>query len=446
MKIKKISIFIFIFFVAYTVFSQGNFRIINQYKESVSMPFSLVNNLVVIKANINGKELTFLLDTGIEKTILFNLKFSDSLKLNSVKEIQLRGLGDGKPINALISDNNLFHINGIIDPHHRVYIIVDNLFDLSAKMGMDIHGIIGGDLFKDFVVKVNYSSKRITFYNQDTFNYKNCKKCESFPLDFYNQKPFIDVFVENHLGDLFKVKLLIDSGGGDALWLFDKSHPKIIISDKYFEDYLGKGLNGNIYGKRSKIKKLKIGSFVFENAAVAYPDSISIEVAQKNKERNGSLGAEILKRFHVIYDYPNRKITLKKNNKYYRSPFMYNKSGIELVHGGEMLIKEKRSNSNYIDSDGGNNRNSSIYQIVYSFGLAYKPSYQISFIRKGSPANLAGLLVGDIILEVNGVPAYQKEMSDIVQIFSQKENKRVKLLVDRDGNHLRYSFYLKSMF
>lgn len=446
MKIKKINIFIFIFFVASTVFSQGNFRIINQYKESVSMPFELVNNLVVIKAMINSKELTFLLDTGIEKTILFNLKFSDSLKLNSVKEIQLRGLGDGEPINALISNNNLLRINGIIDPHHRVYIIVDNLFDLSAKMGMDIHGIIGGDLFKDFVVKVNYASKRITFYNQDTFDYKKCKKCESFPLDFYNQKPFIDVFVENHLGDMFKVKLLIDSGGGDALWLFDKSHPKIIISDKYFEDYLGKGLNGNIYGKRSKISKLKIGSFVFENAAVAYPDSISIEAAQKNKERNGSLGAEILRRFHVIYDYGNRKITLKKNNKFYRYPFMYNKSGIELVYGGDMLIKEKRSNSNYIDSDGGNNRNSSIYQIVYSFGLAYKPSYQISFIRKGSPANLAGLLVGDIILEINGTPTYQKEMSDIVQMFSQKENKRIKLLVDRDGNHLRYSFYLKSMF
>jgi len=446
MKIGKICIFIFFFIVAIKSFSQGKFRIASKEKKSVSMPFSLVNNMVVINAKINGKELTFLLDTGIEKTILFNLKFSDSLKLNSVKEIQLRGLGDGVPIKALISDNNLFRINEIIDPHHRVYIIVDNLFDLSAKMGIDIHGIIGGDLFKDFIVKINYSSKRITFYKPGTFNYNKCKKCETFPLDFYNQKPFIDVYVENYLGELFKVKLLIDSGGGDALWLFDSTNPKILISDKYFEDYLGKGLNGNIFGKRSKINKLKIGSFVFEDAAVAYPDSISIESAIKNKERNGSLGAEILKRFHVVFDYGNRTITLKKNNKFYKSPFMYNKSGIELVYGGEMLIKEKRSNSNFIESKGKDNMNSSIFQIVYSYGLSYKPSYQISFIREGSPARMAGLMVGDIILEINGALAYQKEMSEIVQLFSQKENKRIKLLVDRDGKHLRYSFYLKSMF
>ncbi len=400
--------------------------------------------MVVINAMINGKELTFLLDTGIEKTILFNLKFSDSIKLNSVKEIQLRGLGTGAPINALISDDNLFRINGIEDPLHKVYIILDDLFDLSSKMGVDIHGIIGGDLFKDFVVKINYASKKITFYNQDTYEYKNCKKCETFPLDFYDNKPYIDVFVENHLGDFFKVKLLIDSGGGDALWLFDMSHSEIIISEKYFDDYLGKGLNGNIFGKRSKIRKLKIGKFVFENASVSYPDSIAIVAAQKNKQRNGSLGAEILKRFHVIFDYKNRKITLKKNYKFFNSPFLYNKSGIELVYGGEMLIKEKRTNTNHMGVANSMDRN--IFEIMYSYGLAYKPSFQISFVRDGSPAKLAGLLVGDIILEINGIPSYEKEMSEIIQILSQKENKRIRLLVDRDGNHLRYEFYLKDMF
>jgi PDZ domain-containing protein/aspartyl protease len=400
--------------------------------------------MVVINAEINGKELTFLVDTGIEKTILFNLKFSDSIKLNKVKEIQLRGLGTGVPINALISDNNLFRFNGIIDPNHRVYIILDDLFDLSSKMGIDIHGIIGGDLFKDFVVKINYATEKITFYNQDTYNYRNCKKCETFPLDFYDGKPYIDVFVENHLGDLFKVKLLIDSGGGDALWLFDRSHQNIVISDKYFDDYLGKGLNGSIFGKRSKISKLKIGKFVFENASVSYPDSIAIVAAQKNKQRNGSLGAEILKRFHVIFDYKKRTITLKKNNKYFNSPFLYNKSGLELVYGGEMLIKEKRTNSNPLGVANSMDRN--IFEIMYSYGLAYKPSFQISFVREGSPARLAGLLVGDIILEINGAPSYEKEMSEIIQILSQKENKRIKLLVDRDGNHLRYQFYLKDMF
>ena len=178
---------------------------------------------------------------------------------------------------------------------------------------------------------------------------------------------------------------------------------------------------------------------------MSYPDSISIAPTLENKERNGSLGAEILKRFHVIFDYKNQRITLKKNNKYFGSPFLYNKSGIELIYGGEMLIKEKRTTSNYSEVDK-DKINSSLFQIIYSYGLSYKPSYQISFIREGSPAKLAGLLVGDILLEINGIPYYEKEMNEIITIMSQKENKKIKLLIDRDGKHLRYEFYLKNMF
>ncbi len=441
MRFKNISFLFFIYFFTLSGIAQGQFQIMDAKKESITIPFSLINNMMVISAEVNGKELSFLLDTGLEKTILFNLKFSDSLILHDVEKLQLRGLGVGKPINALKSKNNVFKIKGIINPNHLLYIIIDDMFDLSAKMGVDINGIVGGDLLKDFIVKINYANKRITFYNPETYVYNKCNKCEVFPLDFYNKKPFINVNVENYLGDVVKVKLLIDSGGGDALWLFEHSHPKIIVSENYFKDYLGKGLNGNIYGKRSKIDKLIIGGFIFENASVSYPDSTSIVAVHKNKDRNGTLGAGILKRFHVILDYPNRKITLKKNSRFFKEPFLYNKSGIELVYGGERLVKEKRARF----PDSGQNNNNSITQIIYSYALAYKPSYQISFIRDGSPAKIAGLLVGDIILEINRKLAYNIEMQEITQMLSQKEDKKIKLLIDRDGKHLNYQFNLKSM-
>jgi hypothetical protein len=410
-------------------------------KESVSIPFTLVNNLVVIHMEVNGGNLAFLFDTGIDKTILFNLKVDQTKKMKDVEEIRLNGLGDGEPLKAMISKNNLFSMDGLINPNQMVYIIYDNMFDLSGKMGIDIHGIIGGDLYRDFVVKVNYSSKKITFYNPESYSYKKCKNCETFPLDFYSQKPFIDVLVQNHLGEEFKVKLLIDSGGGDALWLFENTHPRIKISDKYFNDYLGKGLNGDIYGKRSKIDKLKIGSFVFEDAFVSYPDSSNIDIALKNKERNGTLGANILRRFLVIYDYPGRKITLKKNS-HFKKPFFYNKSGLELTYGGDMMVKERKSRY----TEGTSQEGKSITQLISSYVLAYKPSYQISHLRDDSPAKNAGLLVGDIILEINGSVAYNKEMQEIIHTLSQKENKKIKLLISRNGQHLKYEFFLKSMF
>lgn len=441
MRAKKVVFFSLFFLSCFVLMAQGKFFLADSSDEKTVVPFKLVNNMIVIPVKINGKELTFLVDTGVKKTVLFNIQFADSLLLKNVEQLKLRGLGEGNQINAISSIGNLFRCKGLINPSLSLYMITDNLFDLSAKMGIDVHGIIGGDLFDDFIVKINYSNQKLTFYTPDTYEYKQCKGCESFPLDFYGSKPFIDVYVTNRKGTEHKVKLLIDSGGGDSIWLFPHSDTNIFVPEKNFEDYLGKGLSGDIYGKRARLDQLRIGNFSLNEVAVSYPDSTSMVTMHSNKERNGTFGAGILKRFHVIMDYPGRRITLKKNNKYYAEPFLYNKSGIEIMYGGEMLVKEKRSRVNPMGDD----QNKSITDIIYSYGLTYKPSFKIALVRRASPAHLAGLRAGDIILEINGRPAYTMQMEEVNHEFSQKANKRIRLLVDRDGEHLRYEFVLKSL-
>lgn len=435
-------LFFFLFFLSFVVSeAQNGFYLADASDEKAVVPFKLVNNMMVVQARINGRELSFLVDTGIKKTVLFNVKISDSLLLKNIENLKLRGLGEGDAINAVSSKGNLFKCQGVINPGLSLFMITDNLFDLSAKMGIDVHGILGGDLFEDFIVKINYSTQKLTFYEPQTYRYPKCKSCESFPLDFYGNKPYIDIYVTNQKGTEHKVKLLIDSGGGDSLWLFPHSDPNIFVPEKNFDDYLGRGLSGDIYGKRARLDRLRIGSFNIFNANVSYPDSTSMLTMHSNKERNGTLGAGILKRFHVIMDYQGSRITLKKNSRYFNEPFLYNKSGIEIMYGGEMLIKEKRGRVNPVEGES----NQSITEIIYSYGLTYKPSYKISVIRHGSPAHLAGLREGDIILEINGKAAYMMKMEEVNHIFSEKADKRIRMLVDRNGQHLKYEFLLKSL-
>ncbi len=411
-------------------------------KQKQSLSFKLINNIVVIPLEINGKELAFILDTGIDKTILFNLQINDSIELRDIERIKLYGLGEGEALEALRSRNNIINIGQIKNIDHMVYVVLDETFDLSAKMGENINGIIGGELFEDFIVDINYQSKKITFYDPELYQSDLiCKQCEVFPLEFNKNKPYINLEVKDHKEKKQAVKLLIDSGSSDALWLFANQEKGINIPDNFFKDFLGKGLSGSIYGKRSRIKELIMGDLVIENPTTSYPDSSSVLTAMLNEERNGTLGAEVLRRFRVIFDYPNQSMSLKPN-KGFSDPFLYNKSGMELIHGGDVLVKE--SKAQFIGPENVKNQ-SSFSQISYAFNLSYKPSYQISYLRPKSPALEAGLQVGDIILEINGKPAYNQKLHEIILTLSKQEGQKINVLVDRGGRQIKYKFKLKGM-
>lgn len=436
---KILICFCALFCALLQVHSQDKFRIIGNSKYE-AMPFKLINNLIVIPIEVNGSKLNFLLDTGVNNSIMFNLTVEDSLKLKETEKIRIGGLGEGGSMDAIKSSKNFFSLGDIANGNHMVYLIPGKEFDLSSKMGITINGIIGGDLFRDFIVDINYSMKRIRFYDPKKYSYKDCKKCQSYELHFYKSKPYLYLTVETSATEKIDAKLLIDLGGSDALWLFDKSSKKIKLPEKYFEDYLGKGLSGNIYGKRSKIDKISLGNYIFTSANVAYPDSSSIDKVYLHKERNGTLGSEILKRFRLVIDYQNKKIVFKNPSTYFNDPFLYNMSGIQLSHDGNMVVPERKTSLLK-----GGESNSSTVEILYSYVYALKPSYVISEVRKNSPAHKAGLKARDIVLKINGKPSYNYKLEEIIHMFSTKEGKTIKLLIDRQGVELAFSFKLENI-
>jgi len=410
-------------------------------KQTIS--FKLLSNLIVFPIEVNGKELNFILDSGVGSTILFNLNNQDSLKLFNIEKIKLRGLGMDDAVDAILSNGNKFKLNNIVSNNQKLYVISNDNFDLSSKMGITIHGIIGYEIFKDFIIKINYGTKKLTFYEPDGYTYSKCKKCETFNLQFYMLKPYINAVVKIDEGSTsIPVKLLIDSGGSDSMWLFENTHPDILSPTKYFHDFLGEGLSGSIYGKRSKINSLSLGNFELINPTVSYPDSLAIAEALNFKERNGSLGANILKRFTVIFDYNNDKITLKKGSNF-KEPFRYNMSGIELVYNGKILVKEKDNGAIKMeDSDLNSN-----FKVTfdYNYKFVFKPTYRIEKLRKDSPAERAGLMQGDILIKINGKYTFDLKLEEIVENFFQKENSKIDVVVERNGKDYQYRFRLEDI-
>ena len=444
----KSAFFIFsllLFFITDS-FSQNGFRFYGKNKNTERVKFKLINNLIIIPLEINGKELSFILDTGVNKTILFSLYENDSVGLNNIKQIKLNGLGTGEPVDALISENNRLRINDLISNNEPIYVILNNQFDLSSKMGITIHGIIGYTLLENVIAKINYRAKKIDFYNPETYQYSKCRKCDEFPIKFYRDKPFIDLQVQlDTLGnEKTNVKMLIDSGGSEAIWLFENSQENIKTPKRFFRDILGEGLSGTIYGNRSRIPAVKFGRHTIKSPTVSFLDSLSTLNARNFKQRNGSLGGNILKRFKIWIDYPNKKLTIRKNSSL-RGGFNYNMSGLDVVYNGQQLIKESVrtfSEDSYTTYNKETNQSNTI-SLVEKYQYIFKNSYKINYVLKDSPADLAGLLKGDVILKLNRKHAYDYKMSDITEIFQSYDNKKITMTIMRNGQEIKFQFRLK---
>jgi hypothetical protein len=430
---------LFLFKIA--TYSQTSFKLVSEVRKQ-SISFELISNLIVIPIEVNGIKLNFILDSGVGTTILFNIHKKDSVKLRNVKSVKLKGLGSEESVDAILSTNNIFKIKDVVSGNQKLYVVFNDFFELSSKLGTTIHGIIGYNLLKDFLVKINYGTKKITFYNSNKTNFNGCYKCDVFKLELYKHKPYITagIILNANSSKTIKVKLLVDSGGSDAMWLFENTHPNIKPPTNYFDDYLGEGLGGAILGKRSKIKALVLGNYVLKNITVSYPDSTSIAHALQFKSRNGSLGANILKRFTVYFDYKNRKLYLKKNSAF-KNPFRYNMSGIELAYNGKILVKESKNISTYFE----NNTTSKIKFVTeHGYKYTFKPSYKISRVNKGSAAAEAGILPGDILIKIDGKFSFDSKLEDIVQKFFQKEGTLVRIVIERNGKDYFFKFKLKS--
>lgn len=433
----------FILFSAFPIFGQEGFQF-DEGVNKVVIPFKFINNLVFIPIKVNGIELNLLLDSGVEETILFSMEEKKEVSFFNVEKITLRGLGSEDSIEGLKSTSNTLEMKGMKSTNHLLYIVLDQNFNLSSHVGIPVNGIIGYDFFKSNLVEINYESKRITIYKEAYKNRKRIeKKFQMVPITIERSKPYIvsSIFLNSNE---IPVKLLIDIGNSDAVWLFENESKGIKIPDKNFEDYLGKGFSGDIEGKRSQITKFSMSKFEFQNPIIAFPNSTSIKNVKMVINRAGSVGSEILRRFSVVFDYPNQKMFLRKNNNF-DSAFSYNKSGIEIQHNGLQWIPETVHLQTVPLSRDAVNSKENINSNEFKYKFVLKPIYIIGNIRKNSPAAISGLKKDDVIVRINKIPAYQYSLEKINSLLKSDEEKWVTFEVERESFFLEFKFKLLNM-
>lgn len=384
-----------------TVFLKGR-------KHKINIPFELVHNLIIIPVKVNeSSTLNFILDSGVKTTIITRLYYSDSLNLVTARKVTLNGLGVGSQLKALHSTGNRIYLKGIEGVNQEVLVLMHDVFDLSTRMGMPVHGIIGYDIFRNFVVKVNYSSQVITLYRPDTY-IKKKRKTEEYPLHIEGHKAYIYANIKQHNADSLKVKLVLDTGASNTISLYLPSDKRITLPPKVMEAYLGRGLSGDINGKIGRIPSISIGRYNLMNLPASYPEEEAIRAALSISNRNGNLGSEILSRFDVVIDYPHNRLLLLPNSRY-KKPFNYNMAGFEITTP-----------------------------------LPGTNVYVVSSVVEGSPACDAGIKPGDQLMDINGQKCFSLSLSDILEIMGSKPGKKLNLSLMRDTEKVNVTVVLKN--
>lgn len=425
-------ILVFFFTLPVALFGQGIFKL--QKNKPVSISFEVVNNTVLVPVCINGISFTFLLDTGVKETILF-AQTEDSLYLKNQSKMRFQGIGIEKGVEGILSKGNIVEIgNAMVDSLHWIYVIEGEELDISTDIGVAINGILGARFFHSFAVHIDYLKRKLTLF-PPAYDYgKIVKKYDSFALDVVNERPYITADIIADEKQHIHGKMLIDMGNTDPLMLFTFVLQGYRMDRPYVEEYIGRGFNGAIYGKRSRIQKLKLGRFEMMYPIVAYPDSNAVFVNRLVQNRIGSIGSQVLQRFSMLIDYQGLKLYLKKNRKFGK-PFYLNMAGMDIKHGGLIwqreLVKVKENGGKDILTgyDQGVKINLTNKSLQYRFVL--NPRYLVAGLRKGSPAALAGIMEGDELVKINGVRAAKLSLSKVMSKMQSGEGDILRFTLKR---------------
>ncbi|MET0393023.1 MAG: aspartyl protease family protein [Chitinophagaceae bacterium] len=361
------------------------------------IPFrQLTGGVIILHARLAGfpDTLNFILDSGSSGISLDSTTVDFFRLVPEPSDKTIRGIAGVKKVGFLY--NRSLQLPGLqvdsLDFHVNDYSV------LTTVYGERVDGIIGYSLLNRYIVKVNYDSLRIEIHSNGTMRY---------PRGGFLLKPYISTLPVHHarIRDelTYNARFLHDIGAGVCLMLSKDfiEDSAILQTKRKLWPKEGEGVGGTIAMNLTVIKELKLGPYRFRNVPTyIFDDEYNVT---SYPYLAGLIGNDILRRFNVIFNYVKKDIYLVPNS-HFREPFDYSYSGIELY---------------YVDG-----------QIV------------IGSVARNSPADLAGLKEGDVVMGINN--SFNRNFNYYKSIL-QSAQERVKLVIRRGDEIMQVQFRVKSI-
>ena len=153
-----------------------------QLAEPVVVPFELRGDLIVVTVDVNGQPAALILDTGTGIGLALDSAFAQQAHVHlSWHSAEANGrtvpLGTARTVH--IGSAQLFDAG----------VVVVDIGVLQSRVGHDIRGTIGYDLFDRYVVTIDYDARTITLVEPRAFTYGGSGSL--VPVDLEHRLPVI---------------------------------------------------------------------------------------------------------------------------------------------------------------------------------------------------------------------------------------------------------------
>jgi gag-polyprotein putative aspartyl protease/PDZ domain len=370
-----------------------------------TIPFETYSSYVWLSVRVNGsRPLQFTLDSGAS-TSLISQRVADELGLGAKgkhHESNL-GTGEGAPNVSLTADVTL-NLNGI--DLHKKEISVVSMDTLESAIGHRIDGILGAEIFRRYVVEIDYANSRIALFDPKDYSYSGAGQV--LPLELRNDRSFLRATLALQGAAPVEGLFVIDSGAAGALIVhspFVRKHQMLSPIQKTVPHFVH-GIAGQAPDLLERAASLQLGTFVIARPIVAL--SIATRGSTADASYDGAIGAEVLRRFRVIFDYSRKHVILERTSAG-DEPFDADMSGGSLV--------------------------------------AAEPDFKVftvEHVLANSPMFESGLRDEDVITAIDGRPSSEYTLDRFRQML-KKEGQEYQLSVQRGGQNLQVKIKLRKL-
>jgi hypothetical protein len=174
--------------------------------------------------------------------------------------------------------------------------------ELEAHEGRKIAGVLGVNLFRRYVVVIDYPAKTLSLYEPRDFVYRGSG--ERVALRLGSAALFRAVIgLPGH--DSMPCDLAVDLGTYSALRLYRPYLERHHLLELPGIDSFGFGLGGEFPERLGRVSALRIGSLSLKDPVTSF--SVARSGATSISSYDGTIGGAVLSRFRVILDYPHQE-------------------------------------------------------------------------------------------------------------------------------------------